>query len=159
MFEPFLFLFRLAFFCAYVYFIIYRLFILDFLGYSYFATTRNWWEKKTDPWVTNASYFNALLSWPLWVFAWVVMIWFPLLILFLLFALITRNREIMNVLKDILAETPVIFWRYLRNISSQEYRVGRFDLSKKCVECGKGFTMDDIIGSHDKNCSVGGTPG
>jgi hypothetical protein len=62
--EPFLVLFRLAATCALAYFVLYKLWIQDFLVGCFFACTENWWAKKTDPWVTNASYFNAIINWP-----------------------------------------------------------------------------------------------
>jgi len=87
--EPFLVLFRLAAIGALAYFVIYRLFITDFLLGCFFACSRNWWAKKTDPWITNASYLNAIISWPVFFMGCVYMLYISIGILALLYHMLT----------------------------------------------------------------------
>jgi len=69
-------LFRLAALCAFVYYIVWERLLIRWLMGSYFALYKNWWHSpKTDPWITNASYFNALINWPIWALAWFVMLY------------------------------------------------------------------------------------
>jgi hypothetical protein len=70
--EPFTFLIRLGFIVSYTYFIIWRLLICVFCYKGYHALNDNWWKAKTDPWVTNASYINAVLNWPIWIISLVI---------------------------------------------------------------------------------------
>lgn len=99
--EPFLVLFRLAYTCAFVYFVLYRLFIQDFLRGCLFACTKNWWAKKTDPWVTNASYFNAIINWPIFFTGFIYMIYIVIGVLGLLYSLFTCKRSFRRTLKHL----------------------------------------------------------
>jgi len=71
--EPFLMLFRVAAVAAYAYYIVWQRTLYGWFGGCYFALYNNWWALKTDPWITNASYFNAFWSWPVWVLGWIFM--------------------------------------------------------------------------------------
>ena len=97
--EPFVVLFRLAVTCAFAYFVLYRLCIQDYLVGCFFACKKNWWAKKTDPWVTNASYFNAIINWPVFFFGCIQMLWIVFVLVMLIKELLSCKRSIIKGFK------------------------------------------------------------
>jgi len=124
--EPFLILFRLAFLGSWLYFVIWYNTLYRWFGGCYYALYDNWWHNpKTDPWITNASYFNAFLNWPLWVLGWFLMTWSALMAIgltlnFIAFVICNYRGRRMKVLKFLL-ELPFMFWLFLRGLSERQY--------------------------------------
>ena len=73
-FEPFLILLRLAMAAVFSKFILYQTMFSRLILSSYHALYQNWWhDPKKEPFITNASYFNALINWPIWFITWLSM--------------------------------------------------------------------------------------
>ena len=149
--EPFLMLFRLAAAGAFLYYVVGYNLLYRWLGGSYFALYHNWWHHpKTDPWLTNASYFNAALSWPIWFFGWAVLgycgaIGVMLVIIFLLHVVVNVAGMRMYFLKPVLI-APKLAWLYLRGLSFSQYD-RPFNPEQKCPACNLGFGAEDKIGT------------
>jgi len=73
--EPFLVLFKVFQLAVYFYFIFWQQFCKILVVKWWNANTMNWWKSKNDPWITNASYFNAVLCW------FTYLLTFPILVL------------------------------------------------------------------------------
>jgi hypothetical protein len=65
-------------FC-WAYFIAYKAAFMGLCIPGYDAVSVNWWASPKDSFITNASYLNAALSWPVWLFSWIL--WFMIFIL------------------------------------------------------------------------------
>ena len=101
--EPFLILFRLVSLLLYAYYVVLYNFLYRFLYGSFHSFSANYWHSKDDPWVTNASYANAIFSWVTWVSSWFCILFINYLVLFCIlviyqYILDNRNDELRSIL-------------------------------------------------------------
>ena len=66
MIEPFTFMIRLIIAVAYCKYVIYLTFINNLAIPCFYAIQNNWWKDKKEKWITNASFFNAIICWIVW---------------------------------------------------------------------------------------------
>jgi hypothetical protein len=76
--EPILILFRIVLLGAYFYYIWY-ITALDWIKTCYHAVSYNWWQAKTDPFLTNVSLINAFFAWFFWIIFWILFL--PVIVL------------------------------------------------------------------------------
>jgi len=96
--EPFLMLFRVAAVAAFAYYVLWQRTLYGWFGGCYFALYDNWWAAKTDPWITNASYFNAFWSWPLWALGWFFIAYISILsFMLIIFTFVTLFTAVTNI--------------------------------------------------------------
>ena len=77
--EFILFIITASVLASYAFFLAYKAAFWGLCIPGYDAVSVNWWASPKDSWITNASYLNAALSWPVWLFSWFM--WFMILVL------------------------------------------------------------------------------
>ena len=77
--EPILFIITVVILASWAYFLAYKAALMGLCIPGYDAVSVNWWASPKDSFITNASYLNAALSWPVWLFSWIL--WFMIFIL------------------------------------------------------------------------------
>lgn len=90
--EPFSIVFRLA--VLYI-FIVYGLWnrLPNALKLIYYSTYGNWWKKKDEPFLTNASLVNALLAWIIYIIFFFLLFYITLASISLLLGTIFGGRS------------------------------------------------------------------
>ena len=77
--EFILFIITASVLASYAFFLAYKAAFWGLCIPGYDAVSVNWWASPKDSFITNASYLNAALSWPVWLLSWFM--WFMIFML------------------------------------------------------------------------------
>lgn len=140
--EPFMFLFRLAATCTWAYFVVWKLLIYGWIIGTICACNLNWWANKSDSWITNASYFNAFMSWPVFFIGCITIFYIGILSpMLILMAFIKPD------VRRMLLGLPKKLMLFLIGLDSYQFDnpVDSYK-NKVCPMCGEKFTIDSKFG-------------